>query len=181
VDRKMKHIGFITALFFVIFISCKKDVSINDNSTQIVPGQVQFTINDNVTLKQSMNVIRSIGGDHFDLVNFLYTKKIPGDSSKYYFNLFKNCSFITAFDMWRTDAYTMFRDVNFKDLDYNKYSKWDSIVKKESINEMPNTGYSTNRSGFLYVPANQEKIWIDKLKSLPEINSADYLRNFQFD
>ncbi|MES2566980.1 MAG: hypothetical protein V4565_08945 [Bacteroidota bacterium] len=174
-----KLICFKASILIILFSACKKDIAIDKN--RIVEGEIQFTINDNVTLKQSFNDLKSIIGDNeYELRNFYYTKVISPDSMTYYWHVFKNCSYIKVFNIFKkpNDAFTQFNAFNFKNLDYINYSKWDSIVKTEKLKEMPNGGDNVFRAGFLFVPKGKELIWINKLKELSIIKEANYVSKY---
>ncbi|MBC7749394.1 MAG: hypothetical protein H7Z76_12605 [Methylotenera sp.] len=171
----MKKILFLISILTITFSSCKKDIGINKN--KITQGEVQFTFNNGVTLKQCLNAVKGIGAVNYEISNFYYTKTIPNDSMIYYFNVFKSCSYIKTFDIFKKtgDPFTRFRGFSFPNLDYINYSKWDSLVQKEKLIEMPDGGDGSTRGGILHISIGQEKTWIDRLKALPEIKSADYI------
>ena len=169
----------MTTLLIVFLSACKKDIAIDKN--RFVEGKIQFTLNNDVTLKKTFNDLKSIIADkEYVLRNFYYTKVIQPDSMTYYWHLFKNCSYITVFNVSKrpNDVFTQFNAFNFNNLDYINYSKWDSIVNAEKLIEMPNGGDNVFRAGYLFVPNGQELIWINKLKELSIIKDANYVSKY---
>lgn len=168
---------FLTLFIVVVFlVSCKKDVG--TDSKNIIQGQVQFTINNGVTLKQCLDTLKDLGVTEYELSNFYYSKTIPNDSMLYYHYLLKARPYITVFNIFKKtgDLHTRFNALKFKNLNYTNFYEWDSIVKKEALIEMPDIGDGNRRNGFIYITPGQEKIWIKRLKKLSIINSADYSR-----
>ncbi|MBL7903083.1 MAG: hypothetical protein JNK73_13890 [Bacteroidia bacterium] len=169
-------IRFKIVLSIAVFLfSCKKDVGIE--SRNILQGQVQFSINNGVTLKQCLDAFKDFGVTEYDLINFYYSKVIPNDSMLYYHNLLKARPYITVFNVFKKtgDAHTRFQSITFKNLNNADFHEWDSIVKKEALIEMPDIGDGNRRRGFIYITPGQEKTWIERLKELSIIHSADYL------
>jgi hypothetical protein len=175
----MKILFQILLTITVLFVSCKKDVGID--SKNIVQGQVQFTINNGVTLKQCLDAFKDLGVTEYDLTNFYYSKVIPNDSMKYYWSLLKARPYITVFNVFKKtgDTQTRFNALKFKNLTDANFHEWDSIVKKESLIEMPDIGDGNRRNGLIYIAPGQEKIWIERLKKLSIIYSADYMRVYE--
>jgi hypothetical protein len=174
----MKNLFRIFLLITAFFVSCKKDVGLD--STNIVQGQVQFTINNGVTLKQCLDTFKELGVTEYDLINFYYSKVIPNDSMLYYHYLLKARPYITVFNVFKMtgDKQTRFNALKFKNFNYTNFHEWDSIVKKEMLIEMPDNGvgFGSLRNGIIYITTGQERIWIERLKKLSIINSADYSR-----
>ncbi len=172
----MKIIFRIILPITLFFFGCKKNVGVD--SKNIVQGQVQFTINNGVTLKQCLYAFKDLGVTEYDLTNFYYSKIIPNDSMKYYWNLLKARPYITVFNVFKktVDTQTGFNDLKFKNLTDANFHEWDSIVKKESLIEMPDVGDGNRRNGLIYIAPGQEKIWIERLKNLSIIYSAGYMR-----
>jgi len=162
---------FAISLFILLIVSCKKDPPINPPADPIYPGEIYFTLNDNVTLKQSVNTILGLGIKNYTLEHFYYTQAIPNDSSHYYWGIFKNCTYLTSFDVGSSG----FQDFDFQNLSYINFTSWDSLIKKHSLIEMPYGADGYYRDGILSVPVGQEKVWIDKLNSLSIINNARYI------
>ncbi len=174
----MKKLLIILLPITTLFMSCKKDVGIN--SKNIVEGKIQFTINNEVSLKECLDAFKNLEVTQYDLRNFYYSKVIPGDSMKYYWNLLKARSYISVFNVQKMtgDVQTRFNALTFKNLNDTHFKEWDSIVKKELLIEMPDIGDGNRRSGFMDVAPGQERIWIEKLKKLSIIYSADYIRSY---
>lgn len=146
-------------------------------SDKIIQGQVQFSINNGVTLEQCFKSFTDLGVSEYDLTNFYYSKIIPNDSMTYYFNILKSRSYISVFNIQKMtgDIFTRFNAIKFKNLTQNNFKQWDSIVKKEALIEMPDIGNGMRRNGIINIPIGEEKNWIKKLKQLPIIYSADYM------
>ncbi len=174
----MKTLFQILFPITILLVSCKKDVGYD--SKNIVQGQVQFTINNGATLKQCLDAFKDLGATEYDLSNFYYSKTISNDSMKYYWNLLKTRPYITVFNVQKNtgDIQTRFNALKFKNLTYANFHEWDSIVKKELLIEMPDIGDGNRRNGLLYVLPGQEKNWIERLKKLSIIHSADYMRAY---
>jgi hypothetical protein len=174
----MKKLAVLCVLGLVLVSSCKKDPPINQYKQPVYPldsGVIGFTLNNNVTLKQVVNVLTGLKTDSFELYNFYYTKAFPNDSMTYYWHIIKSCSYIIDFNISKSlcDSFTMINSVDFKYLDSTKLANWSSIVQQQKFIEMPNSGWSYNRYGFLYVPNGQETLWLNKLKNLSIISTAN--------
>ena len=168
-----KLLNLIIILLILVFASCHKRLP----KCKTVAGEVNFKIKDGITLKQINTLMVKYNIEHYSLGNFFYTKAIPADSEAYYYDLLSNCKYIALGDYSRTpvDSFTKF-PIDFRTLNKVNYSKWDSIVVKEQLNEMtiPNNGWAL-RNGSIYITKGQEEYWINTLKSCHEISSADYV------
>ena len=172
----MKNVGLHLLLMAVLLSGCTKQQG-PLRPHNISEGLVQFTFKVGPGLRQCLLAVKGSGANNYELRNFYYTKTIPGDSMSYYFILFKGCSYIKSFDIFKKpeDNFTRFRSFYFQNLTLADEARWDSLVKRENITEMPDAGEGLHRSGIIYVDPGQEKTWINKLESLPEILSADYV------
>ena len=172
----MKKLAVLCVLGFALASSCKKDPSINQEPVYpIQQGLLGFTINNNVTLKQTVNALLALKADSFDVYDFYYTKVFPNDSMTYYWHIIKSCSYITSFSEMKrpSDLFTMFGAIYFKNLDSTKLANWNSIVQQQQFIEMPDGVDGINRYGYLYVPKGEETLWLNKLKNLSIISTAN--------
>jgi hypothetical protein len=72
-----------------------------------------------------------------------------------------------------SDLFTMFGAIYFKNLDSTKLANWNSIVQQQQFIEMPDGVDGINRYGYLYVPKGEETLWLNKLKNLSIISTAN--------
>ena len=174
--QKLLFAVFVT--ISILLTACKRDSRFE--KPKIIYGQVEFIIKNNVTLESIYQTILQQGIDNYLLSNFYYTKTIPADSMLYYHYLFLSQPYVTNFNVFKKtgDTFTRFNGFVFQNFSDNNFIKWDSIVVHEHLIEMPDAGDGYNRSGLIYITYGQEKIWIDRLKSLPEIKSADYVYEY---
>lgn len=163
----IRNISIVGILLIILFqTGCKKEQN-------FVPGQVLFGFYDNVSFRNGYSLFDQLDLEISTLYDFQYELKTVEDSvdtiqaildSKPYLTSGNPTSSVNYFDS------TIIVNANFFDMNDDNASDWFDTVDHLGLTE--NLTRKSFKWGSLIVPVGQEQFWVDQLKKIDIISSA---------